>query len=149
MLWHLDDIFYDNYTCCAFKYRFNDVLMWLRSILKERFGIAPESFESHENSVNFNVGYLSEFLLNQHVRHGVGKLRIHTFQKSQKILLVLNPLWSLLWLRTGAIFERYKSLLPQIHHIWSANEVECLWKFNFCKIQTFTFPTPFQPLNLD
>ena len=33
------------------------------SYLKERFGIAPESFESHENSANFNVGYLSDFLL--------------------------------------------------------------------------------------
>ena len=73
--------------------------MWSGSFfvshLKERFGIAPENFESHENSASFNFGYLSEFLLKWYVRHGVGKLRIHTFQKSPKISLVIqSPLIS-------------------------------------------------------
>ena len=33
------------------------------TILKEKIGIAPEDFENHENSSNFILGYLSEFLL--------------------------------------------------------------------------------------
>ena len=53
--------------------------------LKDKFQIATESFECHENLANFIVGYLSDFLLNWYVRHGVGKLKIHTLRKIQKI----------------------------------------------------------------
>ena len=41
--------------------------------LKEKSQIATESFEYHENLANFIAGYLSDFLLNWYVRHGVRK----------------------------------------------------------------------------
>ena len=53
--------------------------------LKEKSQVATKSFEYHENLANFIVGYLSDFLLNWYVRHGVRKLKIHTFRKIQKI----------------------------------------------------------------
>ena len=54
-------------------------------VLKDKSQIATESFEYHENLANFIVGYLSDFLLNWYVRHGVRKLKTHTFRNIQKI----------------------------------------------------------------
>ena len=62
--------------------------LWIticNDILKEKSQIATESFEYHENLANFIVRYLSDFLLNWYVRHGVGKLKSHTLRKIQKI----------------------------------------------------------------
>ena len=61
-----------------------------------------------------------------------------------KKILILDPFWSMLCLRTSEIFERNRGMLPQIHHIEIVNDIECLWYFVFCKIKTFTFSTPFK-----